>query len=903
MSTISKDSIAKTLYELCNEFYKLEKFYEKNLNKPPIKCYLIESKSIDSLKNEIKYDKLKEYIKENISPEQFKNVAKGNNSKIIINLHQEKFNNSNDLLTELNKKKYYIVNNNFASKILKISNDTCMTVSLNKKEIIIAFNENDKLTFKYNSLGKIDKSMLNPNSNSEIFQKKPFNNYEFKNDLEILIRLYYNFRFLKGKRKKEFEPINDENSEVVYLLNNNLIAKYKSFYEYQDLENYLSQLNDKLNITNFKNISKDNIEKIISNLPGDYIKKLEAKKKIEIKEKIDKYETQKFRGKYNSKDIDIPYSINNHIINSSIYTALTSEKISAQLKSCDLYFIDNKKILLHNKMDFNSAEIGYINEENIFVPEFILYSTNIQLSQLNNFLKKDFPAFCSNRKNESCIMRYDNSFKAGACFRVKENSFAYNVHNTNNISQSKNNHTITNLPLDSTQKYIQKYIELFYQIYLFYEEINNKINSSLINSKLEQYYIINNKWMNKFLAYFEYSKFMEYMKKGNTIEITKKYKNNNIQYLVEIMNLLPNDYSKTIKSKIDDKDEFNKIIKAEYYKLELKGRESIQNKVIYYYDANIEIINVEIYNYVKSIINIQNENKKDFLIGDNKIIMKNNESYQCSLIIGDYIDLSFAPSILIDFEMQKYYDEYFKKFIEKGYNETMKNIDTNQKIFKIYDNFSTEIIAYSYNLKKLNDIEYIKTIPNSSSFINNNNLANINSQKEKVSSVENSNTTEENNPRISEKKEINKISLNNFMQNQIKALILYYYFIEDIKKKIILSSENQSKFIYNCGKCYLIDECWMNTYKNFFEFQELIKQIKIIANTNSFNIEQKNFEIIITKLDKQYINIIELREKEKKNPDQLFESLTTENLNFVENHEDKIIVKKPPKYHIINQEI
>ena len=41
MSTISKDSIAKTLYELCNEFYKLEKFYEKNLNKPPIKCYLI----------------------------------------------------------------------------------------------------------------------------------------------------------------------------------------------------------------------------------------------------------------------------------------------------------------------------------------------------------------------------------------------------------------------------------------------------------------------------------------------------------------------------------------------------------------------------------------------------------------------------------------------------------------------------------------------------------------------------------------------------------------------------------------------------------------------------------------------------------------------------------------------
>ena len=60
-------------------------------------------------------------------------------------------------------------------------------------------------------------------------------------------------------------------------------------------------------------------------------------------------------------------------------------------------------------------------------------------------------------------------------------------------------------------------------------------------------------------------------------------------------------------------------------------------------------MNEEIFNYIKDILNIKNGNKREFLIGDNKIIMDLNLTYQYSLIIGNYVDFSFVPSILIDF--------------------------------------------------------------------------------------------------------------------------------------------------------------------------------------------------------------------------------------------------------------
>ena len=153
----------------------------------------------------------------------------------------------------------------------------------------------------------------------------------------------------------------------------------------------------------------------------------------------------------------------------------------------------------------------------------------------------------------------------------------------------------------------------------------------------------------------------------------------------------------------------------------------------------------------------------------------------------------------------------------------------------------------------------------------------------------------------SEKKDIIKIDLNYFMQNQIKALILYYYFIEDIRNKYILSDGKQSNQIYNCGKCYLIDETWMNFHKNIFDYQELKKQIKNIIDVDSFEKARQNLDKILTKLDKNYINA--LKSKEKDNPDERLDNMVKDTSNFLEIINGKINIKKPEKYNIINQEI
>ena len=137
-------------------------------------------------------------------------------------------------------------------------------------------------------------------------------------------------------------------------------------------------------------------------------------------------------------------------------------------------------------------------------------------------------------------------------------------------------------------------------------------------------------------------------------------------------------------------------------------------------------MNEEISNYIKDILNIQTGNKREFLIGENKMIMEFNLSYQYSIIIGNYIDFNFVPSILLDFNENKYINYYFQCFIKSGHKETMKHINVNDyPIFKIYYNSFKEI-GYAFNLDKLENNEDNIKVPNPSPPIKNNILSNNN---------------------------------------------------------------------------------------------------------------------------------------------------------------------------------
>ena len=153
MTKYDDSSIANQIFDLCTEFYKMEKLFENNFNQATYMCYLIESKFIDNLKKQINYDDLKVYISKFISQEDFKGkikAKKGTKIKIDTNLIPEKFNSSQDLLKALNKKKYYCISNyNLVKKICDNSKlaQKDIKVTLHKDSIIVIFSENDKLTF------------------------------------------------------------------------------------------------------------------------------------------------------------------------------------------------------------------------------------------------------------------------------------------------------------------------------------------------------------------------------------------------------------------------------------------------------------------------------------------------------------------------------------------------------------------------------------------------------------------------------------------------------------------------------------------------------------------------------------------------------------------------------------
>ena len=349
------NSVSLQLFELCNEFYKYEQQLLIGIKEKSNICYLIDSKSIDFLKKQINYDELKKYFENEISKEKFKEKVKGFKIKNKIDLFPEKFKTSDDLIKSLNDgNKYYYITQSFFSKIYKKKNFEKHGIKylLYENKIEFFFNDNDIIKFYTDLSGLIKIDLLikdtqtsNINSNG----KHQKNEKNVKNNLEILIRLFYYNKFLKEKDNSEFKPIKKENFLSVYLINNDLLEQFKSFYDYNELEKYLLQSKNESCIIDVDFITEQSIQKIISTLPDTYIKKLENKKKFDkFHKKINRYDNDKIIGEKNGTKPEISYLINNQIINKKIHDALMNaeyETPETSLKNCYLYFIGNKRII------------------------------------------------------------------------------------------------------------------------------------------------------------------------------------------------------------------------------------------------------------------------------------------------------------------------------------------------------------------------------------------------------------------------------------------------------------------------------------------------------------------------------------------------------------------------------
>ena len=259
---------------------------------------------------------------------------------------------------------------------------------------------------------------INENPNNVIYTKQPNDIIKFNKDLEILVRMFYFNKYLK--ENDAFPILNSENGETVYLINNSWMEDYKSFFDYQSLENYLKEKKEYSDQTTQNKdyiISENKIKQIIESLPVDYINKINNNPSFD-KEKTFKYE-------YNQIKMEkIIYAI-------IIYQKY---KLNDFIKNFTLYFVGRNKILLYSNENGSNKdidEIGTINNKGIFIPEYLLkYNEDkVSLNDLNKILKNDLFNFYLDDKNESWELKIKNDIqdnqykqiierKVGQCYKL-----------------------------------------------------------------------------------------------------------------------------------------------------------------------------------------------------------------------------------------------------------------------------------------------------------------------------------------------------------------------------------------------------------------------------------------------------------------------------------------------------
>ena len=425
------------IYEIYISLYQNEKFFEKSIRNQEYQGFLIEKNLFDKINKEGEYEKIKPLLEKN-SYGTIKELIKNKKEK-IPDVIPKKFNKSGKLLKELNNdKSFYIIYKNYIRKIIgdrnKFKDYEIKFMFDIDNNVTIIFNENDKLIFSNDKNGIINKNLLleknslkNTNAdnqqNSVQLNDSSLDKIKFKEDLEILIRIFFFNKYLREKENSSFTNLNKENCETVYLINNTWMEEYKSHFNYKYIEDYLTSKKEYWNIfiENEYYLSNKEIKNIIKNLPCDLINQ------INKKDGFDKNKTFKYEIIESSKRIS--YSYNNHIINHKIYASLIrlNYKLNDSIKKIDLYFIGSKRILLLNREDFKKEvdEIGFINEQGLFIPEYLLKSigknTPISLGILNSFFINDFSKFCHDEKVDCFDIKDEQNKLKGHCFKLDIN--------------------------------------------------------------------------------------------------------------------------------------------------------------------------------------------------------------------------------------------------------------------------------------------------------------------------------------------------------------------------------------------------------------------------------------------------------------------------------------------------
>ena len=167
-------------------------------------------------------------------------------------------------------------------------------------------------------------------------------------------------------------------------------------------------------------------------------------------------------------------------------------------------------------------------------------------------------------------------------------------------------------------------------------------------------------------------------------------------------------------------------------------------------------------------------------------------------------------------------------------------------------------------------------------------------QEEKENNSENENIAEE--FEKEEKLRNVNIKLNSFEEKQIKALIRYYFFNKDLRENINKSNSNNKQF--NAYDCYLINHIWMQNFKIFYLYDELVEIIEQILDEKNNQNNDEQIKMVFEKLPNEYI--LKINGKEKEYEQNIFELLEKTHFTFLKSKKNS---SYPGDFEIINPEI
>jgi len=583
-------------------------------------------------------------------------------------------------------------------------------------------------------------------------------------------------------------------------------------------------------------------------------------------------------------------------INLSIYDLLKKNNILNDIYINNLikieYIINNGKIIfkfVHN--EGNNILIYKKSDNYIFIPEIILY-----FHSNKNEMDEQYEKFKINKN-----IKYDiNNIGNNNNFIQVDSFYLYDTQNKVEVSKITTDNQIN-----------KKSIEFLLNIYLTHKDIEKKTKRNLINTNIEEYSIIKKDSMNKILIYFEYNNFIAFIEE-NIIdknedkildEIMNKYYNN--EYLMNLNNKV-----KKASQALRNIENINENKTIDYN----DDIEIINNKVKNYINelfGDIYIINRKFLFGDQKIIMDYKFTKNYFIIGKFE-----NCTFKPEIMLN-FEQKKNTVDFFSIFKNKGYND--FINELKLNNNLIITSDDKRIKEIKINENYQFSSIAnnnegsdvsqfnlnkdlYSLNNNKSNqNIINNEEKDNSGKVINEIQSSNINNESNKNKNEfmdddreshqqlfsENTNSLNPQNNRLNtdietdilnkaDKKEANdgtlinqaqetdrefsdnikKIKLSSFTENQIKALILYYFFYLRLENDV----KNSNIDIKN-SECYLINKNWMNKFKEFYLYEKLVKNIKNIIQNLNVDIYSENIDkIIYVLLDEEYLK--EVNEKE-----------------------------------------